>query len=101
MSALDRQALVEKHLISQELAEQDKHGAVVIRDDEVVSIMVNEEDHLRIQVIMPGFRLHEAWKLANNVDNALECTCCTRSTKSMAISRRVRRMSEPEFGRRS
>jgi len=72
LSALDRQVLVEKHLISKDLAEQKKHGAVVLRDDEVVSIMVNEEDHLRVQCIMPGLRLTEAWRLANAVDDAFE-----------------------------
>jgi protein arginine kinase len=72
MSALDRQVLVEKHLISKDLAEQVRHGAVALRDDEVVSIMVNEEDHLRIQCILPGLRLDEAWKIANQVDDVLE-----------------------------
>jgi protein arginine kinase len=72
MSALDRQVLVEKHLISKELAEQVRHGALALGKDEVMSIMVNEEDHLRIQVIMPGLRLHEAWQLANAMDDALE-----------------------------
>lgn len=72
MSTMDRQAIVEKHLISKELAEESKHGAVAIRDDEVVSIMVNEEDHLRIQVIMPGLHLDDAWKLADQLDTAFE-----------------------------
>jgi protein arginine kinase len=72
LSPLDRLVLVEKHLISKELAEQTKHGAVALRDDEVVSIMVNEEDHLRVQCIMPGFRLQEAFQLANTVDDAFE-----------------------------
>ncbi|MBX6352492.1 MAG: protein arginine kinase [Thermoflavifilum sp.] len=74
MSAIDRQVLVEKHLISRDLAEQVRHGAVALRDDEVVSIMVNEEDHLRIQCLLPGLRLKEAWDLANQVDDALERT---------------------------
>ncbi|GMA50496.1 protein-arginine kinase [Alicyclobacillus contaminans] len=72
MSQLDRHVLVEKHLISKDLADQVRHGAVVLRNDEVMSIMINEEDHLRIQVIMPGFRLTEAWQLANAMDDALE-----------------------------
>jgi protein arginine kinase len=72
LSELDRQVLVEKHLISPDLAEQERHGAVVLRDDELVSIMVNEEDHLRIQCIMPGLRLQETLKLANQIDDALE-----------------------------
>ncbi|GGJ01316.1 protein-arginine kinase [Alicyclobacillus cellulosilyticus] len=72
MPLLDRQVLMEKHLISKELVDKPRHGAVVLRDDEVVSIMVNEEDHLRIQVIMPGLRLKEAWQLADQIDDALE-----------------------------
>ncbi|MBX5436888.1 MAG: protein arginine kinase [Alicyclobacillaceae bacterium] len=72
LSALDRQVLVEKHLISRDLAEQGRHGAVAIRTDEVVSILVNEEDHLRIQCILPGLRLNDAWSLANQLDDALE-----------------------------
>ncbi|CAM3881414.1 protein arginine kinase [Alicyclobacillus pomorum] len=72
MSQLDRYVLVEKHLISKDLAEQVRHGALALRKDEVMSIMVNEEDHLRIQVIMPGLRLNEAWQLANAMDDALE-----------------------------
>ena len=74
MSPLDRQVLVEKHLISRDLAEGGKHGAVVLRSDEVASILVNEEDHLRIQCIMPGLRLNEAWPLASQIDDAFEMT---------------------------
>ena len=72
MSAMDRRVLVEKHLISKDLAEQDKHGAVALRDDELVSIMVNEEDHLRVQCIMPGLRLDDAWAVAGALDDAFE-----------------------------
>ena len=72
MTDLDLNVLVEKHLISRDLAQQKDHAAVVLRDDEVISIMVNEEDHLRIQCIMPGLRLEEAWRLASAVDDGLE-----------------------------
>lgn len=72
MSSLDRNVLVEKHLISHDLAEQVNHGAVALTQDEVMSIMVNEEDHLRIQCVMPGLRLQEAWQRASAVDDALE-----------------------------
>ncbi|MCL6548637.1 MAG: protein arginine kinase [Alicyclobacillus sp.] len=74
LTPLDRQVLVEKHLISRDLAEQGRHGAVAIRTDELVSILVNEEDHLRIQCILPGLRLQDAWSLANEVDDVLETT---------------------------
>lgn len=70
---LDRQVLVEKHLISPNLASAKHAGtAVLLREDEAVSIMVNEEDHLRVQCLLPGFQLDECWKIANEVDNYLE-----------------------------
>ncbi|KEO81698.1 protein arginine kinase [Tumebacillus flagellatus] len=69
---VDRQALVEKYLISPSLVEHARRGAVVLRDDEEVSIMVNEEDHLRLQVLLPGLQLREAWALANETDDLLE-----------------------------
>lgn len=72
LSALDMQVFVEKHLISPDLAQQEKHGAMVIRDDELVSVMINEEDHLRIQCVTPGLRLAEAWNLATSLDDAFE-----------------------------
>ena len=54
LPALERQVLVEKHLISPQLATPDRHGAVLLSEDETVSVMVNEEDHIRIQCIYPG-----------------------------------------------
>lgn len=70
--ALDRQVLVEKHLISPLHAQEAKGRAVAISEDESVSIMVNEEDHLRIQVLLSGLELEEAWRMASTVDDALE-----------------------------
>jgi len=72
MDLIDRQVLVEKHLISRDLAEEQKHGAVALRKDEVVSVMINEEDHLRVQALMPGLMLREAWEVANALDDVLE-----------------------------
>lgn len=73
LSPLEKQILVEKHLISPAFAEK-KLGGVVLNADETVSIMVNEEDHLRIQLLMPAFQLEETWKAADNLDDALEQT---------------------------
>lgn len=72
-SSLDRRILVEKHLISPQHA-QDKHPSrgVILRQDEGVSIMVNEEDHLRIQVLLPALQLEAAWNLADRVDDVFE-----------------------------
>ena len=72
LSDIDRQMLVEKHLISSELAVSPAWRAVIIREDESVSVMVNEEDHLRIQCLLPGLRMMEAWRIASQVDDELE-----------------------------
>lgn len=72
VSLLDRQILVEKHLVSPQHIGQVKNRAVVLRKDEVVSIMINEEDHIRIQTIFPGFQLERAWELCSEIDDGLE-----------------------------
>lgn len=72
LTALEKQALVEKHLISPYLAREAKHGALLLHRDEAVGIMVNEEDHLRIQVILPGLQLEEAWQEAGRYDDLFE-----------------------------
>jgi protein arginine kinase len=69
ISPLERQLLVEKHLISPKHAQNVKHKAAIVREDEAVSVMVNEEDHLRIQAIFPGLQPLEAWSLAGKVDD--------------------------------
>jgi len=74
LSPVDRQILVDKHLISPDLLNNFQNKAVVLRDDEVISIMVNEEDHLRIQCLLPGLQLKEAWDIVNAVDDGLEKT---------------------------
>lgn len=53
LTPLERQCLVERHLISPGLAKNCTGGAALISSDEMVSIMVNEEDHIRIQTILP------------------------------------------------
>ncbi|NLN17205.1 MAG: protein arginine kinase [Firmicutes bacterium] len=69
VSPLDRRLLVERHLISPQLAAQEKDRAVILRDDEAVSIMVNEEDHIRIQVLFPGMQLMDAWEMCSRLDD--------------------------------
>lgn len=71
LSPLERNVLVEKHVISPNLAVSSA-GALVVRDDAAVSIMINEEDHLRIQCLAPGLNLQEALEVANRVDDTLE-----------------------------
>ncbi|MBA4549342.1 protein arginine kinase [Thermoactinomyces intermedius] len=72
LSDLEKSVLVEKHLISPMLAEESRHGAVLLNKDESVSIMINEEDHIRIQVLFPGLQMKQAWELANEIDDWLE-----------------------------
>jgi protein arginine kinase len=74
LNELDKRVLVEKHLISPNLAEEARNGAAVVSENEAISIMVNEEDHLRIQVLYPGFQLKEAWELANRIDDVFEAS---------------------------
>lgn len=69
---IDRQLLVERHLISKPHANTEGARGVAIGGDESVSIMVNEEDHLRIQVLRSGLQLEEAWEQINAIDDALE-----------------------------
>ncbi|MGE6260842.1 protein arginine kinase [Heyndrickxia sporothermodurans] len=69
---LQKKVLVEKHLISPNLAEDSSHGAVVLSGEEDVSIMLNEEDHIRIQCLFPGLQLKEALEKASNIDDLLE-----------------------------
>ena len=69
---LEREVLVEKHLISPYLANGTHSGSVLISENEELSIMVNEEDHLRIQSLQSGFHLQEAYQAANQLDSLLE-----------------------------
>lgn len=71
-AALDRQVLVEKHLISPQQAQHAVAKAVAISEDESISIMINEEDHLRIQCLAPGLQLKQTWQMASLVDDAVE-----------------------------
>lgn len=66
-----RQALSEEHFISPTFI-NNQNGAVLMNKDSTMSIMVNEEDHIRLQVILSGFKLREAWETANRVDDLLE-----------------------------
>jgi protein arginine kinase len=72
LNELQKRVLVEKHLISPNLANESRNGAVIINKNESVSIMVNEEDHLRIQCLSAGFRIREAMELANRIDDIFE-----------------------------
>jgi len=73
LAALDRMLLVERHLVSREHAKSDRVRALLLSlPDERHSIMVNEEDHLRMQCVMPGLALGQAWAAINDVDDQFE-----------------------------
>ncbi|HHT9133536.1 MAG TPA: protein arginine kinase [Candidatus Avalokitesvara rifleensis] len=72
ISTVDRLFLMERRLISREHAGGDGERGVAFGRSETVSVMVNEEDHLRIQVIRSGFELRDAWKIIDEIDNILE-----------------------------
>lgn len=72
LNTLDRQLLVERQLISRELSSSKGARAVAIDSMEQLSLMVNEEDHLRIQVMKSGLDLDGAWEQMNQVDDDIE-----------------------------
>jgi protein arginine kinase len=71
ISDLDKQFLLERHLISREHILHPEFKAVNVSEREIASIMVNEEDHLRIQVMQSGFNLQEGWKVADRLEDEL------------------------------
>jgi protein arginine kinase len=72
LSPLDRQFLVERQMMSRELADAEGPRAVLIDRREQFSVMINEEDHLRLQVMHSGFDLEPAWNVINQIDDELE-----------------------------
>lgn len=72
LSRNDAVSLAEKHLISPEFAYDSTGRALLQSDDEEVSIMLCEEDHIRIQVILPGLSQQEAYLKAEKIDKAIE-----------------------------
>lgn len=68
---LERSVLVERHLISRELAAGKRPSGVAVDADESVAIMINEEDHLRMQVFAPGLQTDAVWRRTERLDDAL------------------------------
>lgn len=75
LSELDKEILFERHLISREHAGKGKGSGLVFREDERLSVMVNEEDCLRLQGMQPGMKLRSIWAEINTLDSEIEdCT---------------------------
>ncbi|MGB0408807.1 MAG: protein arginine kinase [Opitutales bacterium] len=72
LSDLEKQVLLERHLISRELCESTQGSGVFINRDQTCSVMINEEDHLRIQFLKSGFHLKSVWKQIDRFDSELE-----------------------------
>lgn len=69
---LDKQILVERHLISREHAAKSAGSGLVLNKEESLCVMINEEDHLRMQALRPGLQLKQAWLAIDQVDSELE-----------------------------
>jgi len=72
LNRVDKAVLIERHLISRELAEKGAGSGLVFQHDESISIMVNEEDHLRMQAMSTGLDLIGLWETINRVDSEIE-----------------------------
>ena len=72
LGPLDKQILVERHLISREHAAKSAGSGVILIHDETLCVMINEEDHLRMQALRPGLQLRQAWSAIDRLDSELE-----------------------------
>src|SRR5579872_6350133 len=72
LSALDKLILVERHLISREHQAKNAGSGLVLNKEETLCVMINEEDHLRMQALRPGLQLKQAWMAMDQADSALE-----------------------------
>ena len=69
LANIDKRAMVERHIISPHLVEKQQVTGLILSEDETISIMINEEDHLRIQSIVGGMNLEAAYEVASRVDD--------------------------------
>src|SRR5262245_17729354 len=72
LTTLEKQILVERHLISREHAAKSGGSGLVLTRDETFCVMINEEDHLRMQALRPGLQMRQAWGAIDHVDSQLE-----------------------------
>ena len=69
LNYIDKSAMVERHIVSPLLAEKEQTTGLILSDDETDSIMINEEDHVRIQAIVGGLNLEKAYSEADRIDD--------------------------------
>jgi len=72
LTVLDKNILVERHLISREHAAKNAGSGLVLNREESLCVMINEEDHLRMQALRPGLQLKQAWHAIDQIDSRLE-----------------------------
>src|SRR5829696_5893253 len=72
LTVMDKNILVERHLISREHAAKSAGSGLVLNRDESLCVMINEEDHLRMQALRPGLQLKQAWNAIDQIDSKLE-----------------------------
>ncbi|MCK9444814.1 MAG: protein arginine kinase [Tissierellaceae bacterium] len=72
LSDIEKKVFVEEHLISPNLSERTANGSFLISNDEKSTIMINEEDHIRIQVLLPGLDFNHGWEVSSRLDDLLE-----------------------------
>jgi protein arginine kinase len=72
LGPLDKMILVERHLISREHQAKGAGSGLVLNKEESLCVMINEEDHLRMQALRPGLQLKQAWMAIDLVDTELE-----------------------------
>ncbi len=85
LTALDKQILVERHLISREHAAKNVGSGLVVNRAETFSLMINEEDHLRMQALRPGFQTREAWQAVDKLDLRWKRSWISPSTMNLVI----------------
>lgn len=72
LTPLERVIFIEEHLISPGLIQKPDYGSFLLREDEKTTIMINEEDHLRIQTLLPGLNFEKGWDISSEIDDFLE-----------------------------
>ncbi|MDR2737251.1 MAG: protein arginine kinase [Gracilibacteraceae bacterium] len=72
LSDNEKRILVERHLMSPDFANLERPRALFLSEDHRVAVMINEEDHIRIQVFEPNWQYQQAWELASELDNKIE-----------------------------
>ena len=72
LARVDKEVLLERHLISREMTERSVGSGLIATPDETVAVMINEEDHIRLQALKPGLDLAGLWARLNQIDSEIE-----------------------------